>query len=59
MVHTAMAMALNVSLSVCWRRRRSDEMTELVYDLSKSDMTKAREHPDSGLGYISRTLLNF
>ena len=53
------ALTLNVSLTVCWRRRRSDEMTELVDDLSKADTTRAREHNNSSLGYMSRTLLNF
>lgn len=51
--------ALNITLSVCWQRRCSDEMTVLVDQLSKSDHSLTRAFHSSKMGYVSRTLSDF
>ena len=51
--------ALNVTLTVCWKRRCSDEMTTLVDQLSKGDSTLTRAFHSAKMGYVSRTLANF
>ena len=53
------AMALNVKLTVCWRRRRTDEMSMLVDELSKSDTARVMEYDNPVPGYMSRTLVNY
>ena len=51
--------ALNVTLTVSWRRRCSDEMTTLVDQLSKGDSTLTKAFHSSRPGYTSRTLALF
>ena len=65
MAHTAIkalhdvAAALNIHLSVTWRRRCSDELSVAADELSKSNPSKIVGDTEAKMGYVSRTLTSY
>ena len=65
LAHTAIkalhdvAAALNIRLTVAWRRRCSDDLSIIADDLSKSNSSKIMETRDAKPGYMSRTLISY
>ena len=65
LAHTAIkalhdvAAALNIHLSVIWRRRCSDELSIVADNLSKSNSSQIMKDSEATLGYTSRTLMSY